>query len=146
MITYQTESWDSYYRDCQELWAENCTELGNGKVLNPDVATYRSLEQLGMLVIITARNEGQLIAYRIFAVRGNLHHRDVLTAFEDSMFITKAFRFGRVAIKLLTVTENIMKILNVQEITCIVNASGGTGRLMEKCGFELNSLVYSKRI
>lgn len=146
MITYQIEDWKQYYKDCQSLWTKDCEELGNARALNPDVEVYESLEKLKMLSIITARHNGKLIAYKVFIIRGNLHHKDILTAFEDCCFIDPCYRFGKIAIKLLSISEEILNKLNVKEIFCTVNTAGGTGRLMEKYGFELNSLIYSKRI
>lgn len=124
----------------------NCQEFGNGRKLSPNVAVYQRVELGGGLQVITARNEGKLIAYHICFIQPHMHHTQILCAVEDSSYIAPNYRFGRVALKLIQVAEEHLATRGVQEIYFTVAAEGGTGRMIESLGFKPCSTIYSKRI
>jgi GNAT superfamily N-acetyltransferase len=63
--------------------------------LDPDYGRYRTLETLGLLRIFTARHDGQLVGYAIYAVNFSLHYRNSRQAQQDVLFVLPAYRRTR---------------------------------------------------
>ncbi len=107
MITYQLESWASYFSDPElpALWQGHYAELGQaheGKMpMGPDTATYSALDAQGALVVLTARSAGRLVGYCLAVVKRHPHY-PTLCGFEDSYYLTPSFRRGIAGVRLIT--------------------------------------------
>lgn len=69
----------------------------------PDADAYRGLARAGQLVVVSAREAGELVGYSIFMVRRHLHYSS-LCAFEDAYFLTERCRRGGNGVRLIKAT------------------------------------------
>lgn len=146
MITFQTEKWDDYYRDCQELWKEHYEEIAVQKdkmKLSPDVETYKIIESKGQLLIVTMRDEGKMIGYSLIIVRSHLHYSQVLCAFEDAYFMSATYRKGRAGIGLIKETLNIVKKMGVQKAFFFTKEFKDLGKIFEYLGGKKSDIIYA---
>jgi len=84
----------------QRSWEENtalkgerCAYFGRRDFqIEPDVECYRTLATAGVLVIITAREEGVLVGYAMGYLNRSAHHRSILCGYGDSIYLEPAYR------------------------------------------------------
>ncbi len=144
MITYQAEAWLDYAKDAPALWLECYEDHGNARAsFQPDHAAYASIEQNGMLRILTARDDGVLIGYVIFVVHAHTHYAGLLCAYEDSFFLAKAHRKGITGARLIRESVRLLKAHGVGRIFFTTDAANSAGPFLERLGFEKSNTVYS---
>jgi hypothetical protein len=112
--------------------------------LKPDWKSYESLDELGLLRIFTLREEGELIGYAVFMVRPHLHYMTCLTAFQDILFI-KSDKRGK-GLKFILWCDNQLKGMGINLIVQHVKSEHNFGPALERIGYELMDLIYTKRI
>ena len=106
MITFQIESWQQYFNDPQRLvlWQEHYEELEQAHSrqmpMAPDEAFYAALDSAGILVILTARQDGILVGYCLAVIKRHPHYNAVC-GFEDSYYLTPRARKGSIGYRLL---------------------------------------------
>lgn len=148
-LTYQLESWATYYRDCQPLWPEHYDEIAVQKdrmPMRPDVAAYQALEAAGRLQIVTVRDDGRMVGYILSVIRPHLHYADVLTGYEDAYFLSKSHRKGFTGVKLIKEAIRHMKAVGVQKCFFMTKVALDMGPIFERLGFDKTDIVYSRWI
>lgn len=112
--------------------------------LDPDWDRYKKMEELGILVIFTAREEGELIGYNVFFVNTNGHYKGSLQANQDVVFINPKKRgFGKL---FLNWCDEQLKTLGVQVCYHHIKAKHNFGAMLESLGYELVDLIYARRL
>jgi len=150
MISYRVESMDECLEDMRHLWMVHWEEIALDRdkiALEPDIETFRVLEDAGGLHIVVARDEAdQVVGYHVSVVRPHLHYRSSLTAYVDMYFIHPEHRRGRVGIKLFLFAEQTLRELGVQRIYTGTKLHKDVGRLLEFIGHKETERLYTKFI
>lgn len=150
MITYSVESMDECLEDVRHLWLVHWEEIELDKdkiALEPDIDTFRQLEDVGGLHIVVARDEAdQAVGYHVSLVRPHLHYQSSLTAYVDLYFIHPDHRRGRVGLNLFLYAEQTLRELGVQRIYTATALHKDIGRLLEFMGHREFERHYSKMI
>ena len=148
-MKYQLENWESYYKDCQELWQEYYAEVSvdhKNLELSMDVDKYKTMEEAGILKIITARVEGKLVGFFMGMLTTHLHYKDSLCGFQDLLFLSKEYRKGSNGIKLVAVAEQEFKKQGAQYLFFASHPNRNSGKLLSYLGFAPNDTTYIKFI
>lgn len=148
-LTFQTESWADYRRDCQPLWREHYDELAARKdrmAMKPDERAYMAAEANGALDILTARETGRMVGYIISVVRPHMHYADTLCGFEDAYFLAASHRKGMAGVRLLRAWEARMRARGVQLIFAYTKPFLDLRPIFERLGFDLTDYVMGKWI
>ena len=75
-----------------EVKAKTCAYYGERNfAIAPDIATYKLFADLGLLLIITLREQTKLVGYAIGFTYQSLHHK-VMCACGDSFYIEPQYR------------------------------------------------------
>lgn len=149
MLTFQAEPLARVTEEAPALarahWdeVEACMHGGQGYSLN--LAQYQSLEQLGMLVLVAARQEdGRLCGYAAFTMLPCPHRQGVTLAALDGLYLAPQARRGLAALKLLREAENIL----AQRGTDLVQYSSPESRpcdaLYRRLGARRTETVWHK--
>lgn len=149
MITYQRERAHELWNEIPPLLKDHWQEIAAFKdiPLNPNVESYCSLEDAGMLRCYTVRNNAELIGYSIFVVNFNPHYQDSLQANEDVIFVHPGHRKGRVGLMLIRYCEQELKKEGVQVLYHHAKAAHPKlGSILERCGYQLMDKIYAKRL
>lgn len=91
-----------------EHWEEVALDQDTIK-LDPDWEQYKRLEDLGMLLCITAREDGRLVGYAIWMITKSLHYKGYVFADNDVFFLLKSHRKWMNGYRLLTESFKILK-------------------------------------
>lgn len=149
MITYQVETWDEYFKDCQELWKEHYDEIAvnkDGMPMEPNIPSYIQLEKEGILHILTVRENGKMIGYHVSFVRTHIHYASVLCAFGDAYFLTAGKRKGMVGVKLIREFEKSVKKRGVKKLFSGTKKSINRLRVYEYLGWSSTEDLVTKWI
>ena len=78
MIKFGVERYSQVNEDIKELIKLHYDEIAVNKEdipLDPDWDRYKLLDDKGLIMIITARDEGRLVGYSIFFISNHLHYK-----------------------------------------------------------------------
>ena len=150
-LTFQTE------RLTDKLWVEMISliqvhfkEVGTFPDLqiSPDFRRYFSLDQNGMLRIVTARGGEVLVGYLWMIIIPPLHYSDILMADNDAIYLRPDFRKGSNARDMIRVMEKeLMKHPGIKAVQMRVKAGIiDYGGMLEKMGYRENERIYMKRL
>ena len=111
--------------------------------LDPDYDRYRSMADAGVILLITARDEGRLVGYHISMIHPHLHYRKSLTCFTDIFYLCPAYRVGMVGYKMLKFFRDEAKARGVQKIYMGTKLAHDIGPLLLRLGFNPIERLYS---
>lgn len=115
-------------------------------LLNPDWERYAGVEEHGALRIYTIRNDGTLVGYAVFFVLPSPHYKDSLQAGEDILFLDASLRGHFVGVRFMKFCEEELTKEGVQVVRHHTKAKFSFAPLLEHLGYELEDLVYAKRL
>jgi GNAT superfamily N-acetyltransferase len=149
MITFAVEDWFSVKDEMSHLWIDHWQEVAVNKdaiQLDPDFDTYATFANSGMLHIVVARKEGEIVGYHFSVVRPHLHYRRSLSAFTDIYYIAPAHRTGRTPLRLFQFVEQTLKSRGVQKMFTGTKLSLDAGPLFEHMGWTETERLFVKMI
>ena len=123
----------------KELWWDK------DQALDIDLETYYHSCENNRYPIFTARDNGKLIGYSTYFVQFHVHHKSVLTAIHDVLFVLPEYR-GKVGKELLQYSENELKNLGVNMIMQAVTPMIDFSPLLKRMGYKELETLYVKRI
>lgn len=145
--TFQREKLADCVTEALPLLEEHWREIAHYKdiPLEPDLSMYAQADSMGMLRVYTARDQqGQLIGYSVFFIRSAPHYKSSLQANQDIIYISKNNR-GMGGRFILWCDEQL-RAEGVQVVFQHVKKAHNFGPLLERFGYELMDLIYSRRL
>lgn len=139
MITFQVEHWLQCKDEASKLWPEHYAEVGLGLIcgfkLDPDFDKLTKYAALGMLHIVVARKDGELVGYHASIVDTLLHYRTVLVANADLYWLRPDLRRGRTALRLFQEVERSLRARGVRLLCDGTKLSLDRGELFKFLGY-----------
>lgn len=112
--------------------------------LDPDWGYYKMLDEKGFLGVYTARENGVLIGYSIYAVKPNPHYKSSLQAHQDIIFIDPEKRgFGK---EFIDWCDSELRSLGVQVVYHHVKKDHDFSPVLRRLGYALVDLIYARRL
>lgn len=155
MISYRTEPFAKFFADAKEdmiprHWAEAGT-FPDVRKLQIDEQKFLQADALGILIVITARDDGELIGYAMGHVIAAHHVANSKTGEQAYYYVNPAYRGAGVFRDLCREFEAASRAKNAT--TCNARQKiGPDGRLsvpdafFEKMGYEKTEVVWKKRL
>lgn len=146
-ITYQQDSVVNFIGEAKALLELHWQEIAVNKdyiKLNPDWDTYLSLEEIGMLKLFTARDDGKLIGYFAVICRNHLHYKDHLFAVNDVIYLHQDYRKGLIGARLIKFAEKCLKDDGVSVLVVNTKRHKPFDSLLSWLGYKHVENVYSK--
>ncbi len=148
-MDYQQEKYDDVIEEATPLLEKHWKEiaLNRDKVpLNPDHDKYRSLEDMDLLKIYTARSKGVLKGYFVVLVSPHLHYKDTIYAMNDLIYVDPSKRGGIIAYRLIQFAEQELKAEGVDVLVINMKTSLPFDKLLLGLDFKYVERIYSKYI
>ena len=147
-LSYHDEDGLAAVEELQQLLRQNYEELCVTKEfeIEPDWDAYKRIAAAGMLRTVVCRVDGVAVGYAVFIIHPHLHYKSCKTAFEDVYFIDKAYRKGRVGIKLFQYAEQVLKRCGVNRIIMHTKIHMDNSRLFEYLGYKLTDKLFTKML
>lgn len=149
MTTFLVENWSDVKQEAAPLWIPHYEEVGQNKskmLLDPDIARLDKLEAQGMLHIVTARRDGELVGYHASIVDTLIHYKTILAGIADLYWIRPDCRAGGVPIKLFREVERTLKARGVQVLYDATKLYLDHDRLLQHLEYKPIERRYSKWI
>lgn len=147
-MIFQREKAHDVFQEMKPLVEKHWREIEHYKdiPLDPDYDTYLKMEDLGILRVYTARDEGKLIGYAVFFIKHHLHNKNSLQAVQDLIFIDPEFR-GGLGARFIMWTEKELVKEKVQAVFHHIKiATPKTVNMFENMGYELIDVIAGKRL
>jgi GNAT superfamily N-acetyltransferase len=131
-------------------WGETETLYLDGEV-KPDYSLMHDYQVMGKLALFTVRHEetGELAGNLAYYLGPSTHVAGKKQAMEDFFFVSKPYRKGRIALKLLKYAEDCLKQLGVDYIGMTDKSPvGGKSleKLMTRQGYRQIAVYYMKTL
>lgn len=124
-------------------WAELAVDKKIPWDLNHEL--YENMEAKGMLHIVTARMDGQLVGYHVGIVGPHLHYKSAGNmCYEDMYFLLPEFRAGGAGARLFMFVEKCLRDMGITKwfISCKVHEDHS--ELFKLLGFRNTDTAFSK--
>lgn len=116
-------------------------------VLEPDREAYYAMESLGCVACFVVRDEdSHMIGYAVYFMRKSLHYKNSLQASNDIIYLNPTHRKLGLAGDFISWCDKQLKELGVQVVSHHIKSSHNWGRLIERQGYQLQDLIYTKRL
>ena len=114
--------------------------------IEPDFNIYRKMEDMGILRIFTARENGEIVGYSVFFVSASIHHKSKLQAAQDLLFLRPDYRRGFTAYRFIKWCDDQLRADGVKSIFQYVNVKSDFGSLLERMGYNKFETLYVRRV
>ncbi len=147
-IRYARESMAAVLAEIKPLLWEHWAEVAHYPdiPLDPDWPQYERCETSGTLRIYTARACFALIGYCIYVVGPGLHYKSRTYANQDILFLSSAYRRGRICRDLVQFTESELKAEGVDVVLQHVKYAHDWGPVLKRLGYDPIDAIYGKRL
>ena len=155
MITVQQEPYSEALATellplAQKCWDEGTALKGESCAyhefrdvkIEPDLVTYTALADKGALIVFTIRDDLALVGYAVAMVYFSPHHRKILTANGDSIYVDPPYRVHSVV--LLEKIIEAVRATGAKTMNWCVSANGPMYDLLCKYGFGADEVVMEK--
>src|SRR3990167_4165352 len=97
-ITFQKEKLADCFDESRELQQQHFQEIAQNKDVlggvNPDREMYMKLDALGLIHVLTARDDGKLVGYFVAFVRKHMHYQHIMCGSDDLFYLAPSHRRG----------------------------------------------------
>lgn len=114
--------------------------------LDVDWDRYIELDDLSVLILITARNDGELIGYFMAFVTSHLHHKTVKMCASDVFYIREEYRGGGAGRELLGAAISEMRDMGVVRMVLTHKTAHNLTPLFAQLGFSPFELSHEMRL
>lgn len=149
MIEYKEEKLHECLEEMKPLLLKHYEEVAmyQDKIdFNPDYDRYFQLEELGMIHIVTVRDEGKLIGYFLSLINYNLHYSDHLYAVNDILYVDESYRNEGVGQELFSKAEEFLLDKGVSVISIHMKTEKPFDSLCENLDYDYCERLYTKYI
>ena len=147
MLTFDVEPYSMVIPEMKAIYPEHWEELAFDKdiiELDPDYEAYNKMDKAGLIHVVTARFNNELVGYFIFCINFALHYKRSLTAHYDIFYLRKKYRKGRNGIDFIRFAEQSLIEKNVQKIYTGVKLPHDFGLVFERLGYRPTERIYTK--
>lgn len=151
MITFHVSKASEHFQEALPLLEAHWQEIAHFKdiPLDPDYEAYKKIEAAGFLRCYTARWESgpvsHMVGYAVYFLRYHPHYKSSLQASQDILYIDPKYRGGTGA-RFINWCDDQLRAEHVQVVYHHVKAAHNFGPLLERFGYELQDLIYGKRL
>lgn len=125
--------------------AETCAWYGERDFdIDPDFEQYDALTRVGALVLITMRDEGDLVGYVTGTCFRGMHHRHFIVAQSDSFYVEPPYR-GHVP-RLVRAYEREMIGRGAVALNWLTHTNGPVFKLLLRLGYVADETMLEKKV
>lgn len=149
-ITYQRENLKDFIGEFSELLEPHMNEINVSQRLGfsfkPDYAKYIKMQEAGVFVVVTCRDDKKLIGYTVFGISPHIRYEKCKIAKEDLYYIKPEYRGRGLGKTLFVVTEEVLKDVGVNQVIFTTKVYSDNSHIFEKLGYQFYEKAFTKRI
>ena len=131
------------------LFEEHYKEIARNKEvmkLKPDEETYRNLEKMRRIFILSAWQDDILIGYSVNFVLNHPHYADLVLAQNDLLYIKKEMRGSRAGLRLIKETETHATLLGCKLMLWHAKENTSLSAILPRLKYAVQDIIYSKEL
>jgi len=149
-VTFQREGVADLWPDLMPLLEAHYAELGpvspfTDEPLDVDQDTYDAIDAMGAYRAYTARADGKVVGYAGFFVRSHLHHRGLMVASHDVLYVLPEHR-GLASLQLIVHAGRSLRAEGVRLISHTALLGSDFARILEHLGYQSVEATFIRRI
>ena len=134
------------WNESTEIKGESCAYFGERDFLiEPDTEQYKTLAKSGGLLLITVRDNVELVGYLVGILYRSLHHRHITCALGDSMYLKPSYRFTHAA-AVANLFERELTAIGVGIIGWPAHRNSPLYGFLQSRGYVEDDVVMEKRL
>lgn len=139
---------DKLLDEMYPLWKDHHEEVPGieGIPLDPNFDVYRECDSRGVLRIYTIRHFNNLHGYQVFMVGTHPHSKHSIQAIQDILYLCPDIRRGFTASQFIKWCCECLRDEGVNVVYQYISARRDFGKVLERIGYELQDLVYSRKL
>lgn len=144
-IEYNIEKYSYIADELNSLAEKHYYEVEDGRMpfkINKDA--YIEIDRNDGLLLITARDNGELIGYILNFISNSLHNADSLTSTNDAIYVKPGYRGMGIFKQLFERMEDELKISGVEYVVMTIKKQFDIGLYLEEKGFNEIEHNYEK--
>ena len=148
-MQFAVESYSACEAEMRLLYPRHWAELATDKTipLEPNYAKYRELDAAGLVLLVTARDDGMLVGYYVGFVLPSLHYSTTPSCHTDMFFVMPEWRGeGLPGLKLFRCVEAELRRRGIVRWYAQSKLHRDTGILLRRLGFRAVETHYEKRL
>lgn len=130
----------------QDLLAENWAETGFDFDLRPDVEMVRRLQDAGLLFVLAAFDDDELIGYSSAMVIPHTYNPAIICCNSDALFVRRPWRKTSIGARLIAETERVGAQRGAVRMLWHTRAGTPLAAMLAKRGYEPADVVVMKGI
>ena len=149
MIDIKLATVDEMLAQANVLFEEHYEEIARNKQimkLKPDEETYRQMEEMHRIFILSARQDDVLIGYSVNFVFNHLHYADLKLAQNDLLYIKKEMRGSRAGLRLIKETETHATSLGCKLMLWHAKENTTLSAILPRLKYGVQDIIYSKEL
>jgi hypothetical protein len=147
-VKFQVEPWATALPELRPLFRMLWDDVAVDKdrfVAECDEDKYAACDSLGMLHLVTARSDKELVGYFLMLVQPNPHYKGQgLMSYTDMFYMKPEFRRGNAGLKLFSFMEETLKAKGVVKMYSSHKVHRDRSAMFKVLGWKPVDLVYSK--
>lgn len=105
---------------------------------------YAAMDAAGGLFCLGVYDYGELVGYSVNFLSAAMHYRHLTVCQNDLLLIAKAYRIGRIGLKLMAATEVEAKARGAGLMLWHAKEGTNLDKLLRRRGYGVQDIVYSK--
>jgi len=150
MITYKVERIASMLEEFNQLLSEHMAEMNyfemNGAKFDPDYDRYIRGQDAGHYIVVTARDNGELVGYAVFGIAPHMRFKSTVYAYEDLYYVEPDHRRQGIARQLFVEIEKLLTERGVAFVLATTKTYHDRTGLLEQSGYKHFEKVFCKQI
>lgn len=149
MITFQEEKFKEVIDEIKPLLESHYEEIAMYKdqvPFDPDYERYSQMCDLGVLHVVTARDEGRIVGYYISFIVPHIHYKTTMYANNDILFLHPDYRGTTAAPRMFKFAEKALKDKGVDVMMIHMKTYSSFDRMLERMGWDYTERLYTKCI
>lgn len=114
--------------------------------LDPDWSRYTLLAKADALLVVGARDQGQLVGYSVFYISSMMHYKSTNSASSDVIYLAPEHRTGFAGIKLIKASEDALRNKGITKVFWHVKVIKDFRKILYRIGYQDEDLVLSRII
>jgi GNAT superfamily N-acetyltransferase len=148
-ITYHKEKLFDIKEEIEPILVQHYEEIAaytDVIELAPDWDRYKTLEEAGILKVMTVRDDGVLVGYYVTMLVPNLHYSKDFYAVNDIVLIKPEYRNAKVGLGLFQEVEKWMREEGASVMTMHMKVKQPFDELCQGLGWDYMERIYTKCI
>lgn len=147
-ITFQCEKFAALYAEAKPMLERHFKEIAlyqDRIPLSPDTERYLAGEKQGSLIIVTAREDGNLVGYASVVIGKRMHNVTIVSALIESLWLAPECRGKGAGSGMFDAVEEVARSRGALTVHCHSKIQHpALSFLLGKRGYEQVEIVHSK--